>query len=233
MRYYSLFYTINNNPDEDEAFEKKYERLNYWTLEEILCLRPEEEFTAELFWVQKNDSGQKCHSRYTEKSDALNLFMHDMVSPDSSFRKLIYSYCKLVNSEEAYFRTTREEEENGLYDRECKIITCEDMIRKIAECAIASSNSESYLLEASSLKKLKYRFELPKEIPPRIFSGTDLDYFTNPLLAFPGQFRLVELGAENIYKYALAPFYYELAKYCKQPDDPENRDLNKYFVGLA
>ncbi len=138
-----------------------------------------------------------------------------------------------MNSEEAYFRTTREDEENGLYDRECKIITCEDMIIKIAGYSAPGSNSESYLLEASSLKKFNFRFELPEEIPPRFFSGSDLDYFTNPQLAFPGQFRLVELGADNVYKYALAPFYYELAKYCKHSEDPENRDLDKYFVGLA
>lgn len=231
MRYYKLFYTIHSDRVED-AFIEKYERLNYWTLEEILCLRSDEEFMAELFWVQKNSSGQERHSRYGAKSDALNLFMHDMLSPDSSFRKSIFPYCKETNSEEAYFRTTREEDDKGFHDRECLIITCEEMIRKIAEYDIAREDSESCLFDAYNSKGFKFTFKLPNEVPAQTFSGSDLEYFTTPQLSSYGQFKLSDLGADIIYKYALASFYYELAKYCKHPEDPENRDLTKYYVGM-
>lgn len=232
MRYYKLFYPIQNDPDEGKSFREKYEKLNYWNLEEILCLRSDEEFIVELFWVQENSAGQERHSKYSAKSDAMNLFMHDLISPDSSFRKFIFPYCKEVNSEEAYFRTTREEDEKGFHGRECLIISCEEMIRKIAEYDILRDDSESYLLDAYNSKGFSFKFKLPNEIPAQIFSGSDYDYFTTPQMSSYGQFRLADLGADNIYKHALASFYYELAKYCKHPEDPENRDLLKYYVGL-
>ena len=232
MRYYKLYYPISNNLDIDKVFVEKYEKLNYWTLEEIMCLNPDEAFTAELFWVQKNSAGQDRHSRYAAKSDALNLFIHDMVSPDSSFRKAIYPYCREANSEEAFLRTTRDEDEKGFHDRECRIITCEDMIRKLSQYTVPREDSESYLLGAQNAKGFSFKFVLPKEVPAQLFSGSDFDFFTTPKLTSYGQFRLTELGADNIYKYALASFYYELAKYCKHPEDSESRALNNYYVVL-
>ncbi len=225
MKYFKLYYGMS------EDIYEKYEALNYRTLEEMFCLRPDEEFTAELFWVNVNSNGQERCSRYEFKSEALDLLMHDALRADSYFRRILYPQVKNHYAEEAYFRTAREETENGIFDRECWIICCENLINSIAEYSLKHPE-DSYELEAHRSKGFSFIFSIPKKAVEEVFTGSDLDFFTDPRLAHPSQFHLVELGARNIVVYALVPFYWQLAKYCKDPGSPENRDLDTYYVGL-
>lgn len=227
MKYFKLYHPLS-----EELYEK-YEKLNYLALEEICGLRPDEEFKAELFHVRLNSSGQERRFRYDFRSEALDLFMHDIVSPESPFNKQLYPVYEALNSEEVYFRVSAEEDEEGrVRERELRIMCCEDMINKIAKYASPKILDGIYLIEAYS-RSFSFRFALPENVPPRIFGGADLEIFTSPLMQYPGQFRLRELGPENICRCALVPFYCELARDGRLSDTPESRDLFKYSVSLA
>lgn len=226
MKWFKFYYPMN------EDIKEKYDTINYRTLEEIYCLRADEEYSVELFWVKNNSMGKERCSNYRDyRSAALDLFIHDFKEITGYLRTRLYGEYEMTIREAALSRLTPEEAEEGFGTRERWIIVCEDMIRGLAEYTSEKINSDDYCYEGYTKDEVSFRFYLPKEIPSRIFSKDDLNFFTDPETTEKYRFQLKDLGGVVIFRFVLVPYYYALARV--NPKNEDERVLKNYFVGSA